>query len=62
MTGMSEIPVELLNEMAPAVRAIVQMLCVWIQEQDRIIVCQQKRIEGLERRLGINSGDSSMRP
>ncbi len=62
MTRMSEIPVELLNEMTPAVRAFVQTLCARIQEQDRIIASQQKRIEDLERRLGMNSGNSSMPP
>lgn len=62
MTRMSEIPLELLNEMTPAVRAFVELLCVRIQEQDRIIAAQQKRIEELERRLGMNSGNSSLPP
>jgi transposase len=59
---MSEIPSDLLNEMTPAVRAFVQTLCARIQDQDRIIASQQKRIEDLERRLGMNSGNSSMPP
>jgi transposase len=59
---MSEIPPELLEEMTPAVRAFVEVLCARINEQDRIIAIQQKRIEDLERRLGMNSGNSSMPP
>jgi DNA-directed RNA polymerase subunit RPC12/RpoP len=60
MTRMSEIPLELLNEMTPAVRAFVEALCARIREQDQIIATQQKRIEELERRLGMNSGNSSL--
>jgi hypothetical protein len=59
---MSEIPLELLNEMTPAVRAFVEALCARIREQDQIIATQQKRIEELERRLGMNSGNSSLPP
>jgi hypothetical protein len=33
---MSEIPLELLNEMTPAVRAFVEALCARIREQDQI--------------------------
>ena len=59
---MSEIPPELLSEMTPAVRAFVEALCARILEQDRIIAAQQKRIDELERRLGMNSGNSSLPP
>ncbi|MEZ6063581.1 MAG: transposase [Planctomycetaceae bacterium] len=62
MTRMSEIPPELLTEMTPAVRAFVEALCNRVNEQDRIIAAQQKRIEELERQLGMNSGNSSMPP
>lgn len=62
MTRMSEIPPELLSEMTPAVRAFVEALCARIHEQDRIIAAQQKRIDELERRLGMNSGNSSLPP
>jgi transposase len=62
MARMSEIPVESLNEMTPAVRTCVQTLCARIQEQDRIIASQQKQIENLERRLVRYSGNSSMPP
>ena len=62
MTRMSENSDELLSEMTPAVRALVEMLCRRIEQQDRIIAAQQKRIEELERRLGMNSGNSSMPP
>jgi len=51
MTRMSEIHLELLNEMTPAGRALVEMLCLRIQEQDQIIAPQQKRIEELEQFL-----------
>ena len=60
MTRMSDIPLELLNGMTPAGRALVEMLCARIQEQDQIIASQQKRIEELERRVGMNSGNSSL--
>ncbi|MGV2335645.1 MAG UNVERIFIED_CONTAM: DUF6444 domain-containing protein [Planctomycetaceae bacterium] len=59
---MSDIPLELLNEMTPAGRALVEMLCSRIQEQDQIIASQQKRIEELERRLGMNLGNSELPP
>jgi hypothetical protein len=59
---MSEIPLELLNEMTPAVRAFVELLRARIQEQDRVIAAQQQRIEERERRLGMNSGNSSLPP
>ena len=59
---MSEIPPELLNEMTPAVRAFVDVLCARINEQDQIIAAQQERIDELERRLGMNSGNSSLPP
>jgi transposase len=62
MTRMSEIPVELLNEMTPTVRAFFQTRCARIQDQDRIIASQQKWIEDFERRLGMNSGNSSKPP
>lgn len=62
MTRMSDIPLELLNEMTPAGRALVEMLCSRIQEQDQIIASQQKPIEELERRPGMNSGNSSLPP
>ena len=50
MIRMSEIPLELLNEMTPAVRAFVELLRARIQEQDRVIAAQQQRIEERERR------------
>jgi transposase len=62
MTRPLEIPPELLREMTPAVRAFVESLLVTIAEQQKVIVAQQKRIEELERRLGMNSGNSSMPP
>ena len=62
MTRMSEIPPELLKEMTPAVRAFVEVLLARIHEQDQIIAAQQKRIEDLERRVGMNSGNSSLPP
>ena len=62
MTRMLEIPGELVKEMTPAVRAFVEALFARIQEQDRVIATQQKRIDELERRLGMNSGNSSMPP
>jgi hypothetical protein len=62
MTRMSKVPLESLNEMTPAVRAFVEVLCAPILEHDQIIATQQKRIEELERRLGINSGNSSLPP
>lgn len=62
MTRMSEIPPELLKEMTPAVRAFVESLLATIAEQQKVIVAQQKRIDELERRLGMNSGNSSMPP
>jgi len=55
MTQMSEIPRELLDEMTPAVRAFVESLLM-------TIAAQQKRIEELERQLGMNSGNSSLPP
>jgi len=55
MTQMSEIPRELLDEMTPAVRAFVESLLMTIS-------AQQKRIEELERQLGMNSGNSSLPP
>lgn len=55
MTRMSEIPPELLKEMTPGVRAFVETLLATIAEQ-------QKRIDELERRVGMNSGNSSMPP
>ncbi|MFM8474312.1 MAG: DUF6444 domain-containing protein [Planctomycetaceae bacterium] len=48
--------------MTPAVRAFVEVLCARIQKQDQIIATQQKRIEELDRRLGMNSGNSSLPP
>jgi len=62
VTRMSEIHLELLNEMTPAGRALVGMLCCRIQEQDQIIASQQKRIEELGRRPGRNSHNSSLPP
>lgn len=62
MTRMSEVPPELLKEMTPAVRAFVELLCTRIADQDRIIAAQQERIDELERRLGMNSGNSSQPP
>lgn len=55
MTRMSEIPPELLKEMTPGVRAFVETL---LAENAAL----RQRIEDLERRLGMNSGNSSMPP
>lgn len=52
---MSQIPEELLNEMTPAVRAFVEAL---LAENAAL----RSRVEELERRLGMNSGNSSLPP
>lgn len=62
MTRMSEIPPELLHEKTPAVRAFVESLLATIAEQQKLIAAQQQRIDELERRLGMNSGNSSRPP
>lgn len=62
MTHVLEIPPELLDQMTPAVRAFVESLLVTIVQQQEIIAAQQRRIEELERRLGMNSGNSSLPP
>ncbi len=54
---MSDIPLELLNGMTPAGRALVEMLCARIQEQDQIIASQQKRIEEIERQTGTAASE-----
>ena len=55
MTGMSEIPPELLNEMTPAVRAFVEVLLLRNAELE-------KRVEELEAKLAKNSRNSSRPP
>ena len=55
MTRTSEIPPERLKEMTPAVRAFVEML---LTENAAL----RQRVEELERRLGMNSGNSSKPP
>lgn len=52
---MSQVPQELLDEMTPAVRAFVQAL---LAENAAL----RQRVEELERRLGMNSGNSSRPP
>jgi transposase len=55
MTRTLEIPRELLEEMTPAVRAFVEVL---LAENAAL----RSRVEELERRLGRNSGNSSLPP
>jgi transposase len=55
MTGMSEIPPELLDEMTPAVRAFVEVLLLRIAELEQ-------RVEQLEAKLAKNSRNSSKPP
>ncbi|WP_397569243.1 IS66 family transposase [Schlesneria sp. T3-172] len=55
MTRISQIPRELLDEMTPAVRAFVEAL---LAENAAL----RSRVEELERRLGMNSGNSSLPP
>jgi hypothetical protein len=52
---MLEIPPELLEQMTPAVRAFVEMV---LAENAAL----RKRVDELERRLGMNSGNSSLPP
>jgi anti-sigma factor RsiW len=52
---MLHIPQELLGEMTPAVRAFVESL---LAENTAL----RKRVEELARRLGMNSGNSSLPP
>jgi hypothetical protein len=40
MTRLSEVPLELLNKMTPAVRAFVEVPCKRIHERDQIIATQ----------------------
>jgi len=56
------LPIRADGELCVCRRPLVEMLCARIQEQDQIIASQQKRIEELERRLGMNSGNSSLPP
>lgn len=62
MAGTPQIPPELAEQMTPAVRAFVDSLLATIVAQQATIDRLQQRIDELERRLGMNSGNSSQPP
>ena len=62
MTGMSEIPPELLDKMTPAARAFVEVLLLRIAELEKRNAELEKRVEELEAKLAKNSRNSSKPP
>jgi transposase len=62
MTGRSEIPQELFDEMTPAVRAFVEALLVRQAELEWQVAELKTQVAALEAKLGRNSGNSSKPP